>query len=53
MKVLFLLCSRNARETQKNALSELRVVIITVEFSSCAADVAYKGRRHNFNLSLV
>lgn len=51
MKMLFVLCSRNTGHTQKNALSKLRVVIITVQFSSCAA--GYEGRRPSFNLSLV
>lgn len=55
MKMLFLLCCRNQEtgKTQENALSKLRVVIITVEFSSCAAGVGYKGGRHNFNLPLL
>lgn len=55
MKMLFLLCSsdRDTGQTQKNALSKLRIVIITAEFSSCAAGVGYEERRYNFNLSLV
>lgn len=53
--MLLLLCSGNqdTGQSQKNALSKLKVVIITVEFSSCAAGVGYKGTRHNFNLSLI
>lgn len=45
MEMLFVLCSRDqdTRQTQRNALSKLRV-IIAAEFSSWAAGVGYKGR---------
>lgn len=54
-KMLFLICSSNQEtgQTQKNALLKIKAVIITAEFSPCAVNVGYKGRRKNFNLFLV
>lgn len=52
-KILFLIHSSNQQtgQTQKDALSKVKVVIITVEFSLCAVDIGYKGSRNNVNLS--